>query len=108
MLYVLFFIGFSLFYKIDIEFKKKERAILALIFLITYLGIYGIFYLTWTPVGAKTILGVQSRYLLPVIMLIPLMITNKYKKIENKEIYIFTFIIISLTGMFLLVISHFY
>lgn len=108
MLYVLFFIGFSLFYKIDIEFKKRERAILALIFLITYIGIYGIFYLTWTPVGAKTILGVQSRYFLPVIMLIPLMIPNKFKKIENKENYIFTFIIISLTGMFLLVITHFY
>ena len=79
ILYTVFFIAFSLFYKIDVEFKKKERIITALIFLITYIGIYGIFYLTWTTVGLNTILGVQSRYFLPIIALIPLFIGGKYK-----------------------------
>lgn len=108
LMYVLFFIGFSLFYKIDVELKKKEKGILALIFLITYIGIYAIFYLTWSPVGSNAILGVQSRYFLPVIALIPLILNTKYKKIENKEIYIFTFIIICLTGLALLPVAHFY
>lgn len=108
VLYILFFLGFSLFYKLDIELKKKERAILALIFLIVYVGIYAIFYLTWSPVGSSSILGVQLRYFLPVIALLPLIFSTKYKKIEGKEIYIFTFIIICLTGLFLLPITHFY
>lgn len=108
LIYVLFFIGFSLFYKLDIELEKKKRLILALIFLITYFGIYAIFYITWSPVGSLTILGVQARYFIPVIALLPLIINLKNKKIENKEIYIFTFIIICLTGLFLLPITHFY
>lgn len=107
-LYLLFFLGFSLFYKLDIELEKKERGILALIFLIVYVGIYAIFYLTWSPVGSTSILGVQLRYFLPVIALLPLIFSAKYKKIECKEIYIFTFIIICLTGLFLLPITHFY
>ena len=107
-LYLLFFLGFSLFYKLDIELEKKERGILALIFLIVYVGIYAIFYLTWSPVGSTSILGVQLRYFLPVIALLPLIFSAKYKKIEGKEIYIFTFILICLTGLFLLPITHFY
>ena len=108
LLYVLFFIGFSLFYKLDVELEKKERLILAAIFLITYFGIYAIFYITWSPVGTALILGVQARYFIPVITLLPLIINLKNRKIENKEIYIFTFIIICLTGLFMLPITHFY
>lgn len=108
LLYLLFFLGFSTFYKLDIDLGKKERGILSLIFIITYVGIYGIFYLTWSPVGSNSILGVQLRYFLPVIALVPLIFSSKYKKIEGKEIYIFTIIIICLTGLFLLPITHFY
>ena len=108
LMYVLFYLGFSLFYKLDINLKKKERMILALIFLIAYVGIYIIFYLTWSPLGSTTILGVQSRYFLPVIALLPLIINLKSRQIEINELYIFTFIIICLTGLFLLPIAHFY
>ena len=107
-LYVIFYLGVSLFYKLDINLKKKERMILALIFLIAYVGIYIIFYLTWSPLGSTTILGVQSRYFLPVIALLPLIINLKSRQIEINELYIFTFIIICLTGLFLLPIAHFY
>lgn len=107
-LYLLFFLGFSLFYKLDIDLDRKKRGILAVIFLITYVGIYAIFYLTWSPVGSNTILGVQLRYFLPIIALVPLIFSSKYKKIEGKEIYIFTFIIICLAGLFMLPITHFY
>ncbi|WP_407382069.1 DUF2142 domain-containing protein [Methanobrevibacter sp.] len=107
-MYVIFYLVFSLFYKIDIELRKKERIILALIFLITYVGINVIFYLTWSPLGSNTILGVQSRYFLPIIALLPLIINTNIKEIEIDEIYIFTFIIICLAGLFLLPITHFY
>ncbi len=105
---ILFFILFSLFYKLDINLKKKERGIVALICIMVYAGINVIFYLIGTPMKSQVILGVQSRYFLPVICMLPLIINTKYKIIENKEIYIFTIIIICLTGLFMLPITHFY
>ena len=108
LMYVLFFIGFSLFYKMDIDLNRKQRSILALIFLIVYGGIYAILYLQWSPVGSNVTLGIQARYFLPVIMLLPLIINTKYRQIENMDIYIFTFIIICLTGLFMLPITHYY
>ena len=108
-MYVLFYLVFALFYKLDITLKKKERIILALIFLISlHRNIYIVFYLTRSPLGSTTILGVQSRYFLPIIALLPLIINIKSREIEINEVYIFTFIIICLTGLFLLPIAHFY
>ena len=108
ILYLLFFLGFSLFYKLDIKMDKKERGILALIFAVVYLGVNAISYLQWNRVGSHVILGVQSRYFLPVIALLPLIINTGHFEIENKEKYIFTFIIIILTGMFMLPVTHYY
>ncbi len=105
---ILFFILFSLFYRLDINLNKKERRILGLICVLVYVGINIILYLIGTPVGYGVILGVQARYFLPVIGLLPLIINTKYKIIENKEIYIFTMIIICLTGLFMLPVTHFY
>ena len=107
-MYVIFYLLFALFHKIDVNLKKNERIFLALIFLVIYVGIYIVFYLTWSPLGSSTILGVQSRYFLPIIAFLPLIINVKSREVEINEIYIFTFIIICLTGLFLLPIAHFY
>ena len=107
-MYVIFYLLFALFYKIDVNLKKNERIFLALIFLVIYVGIYIVFYLTWSPLGSNTILGVQSRYFLPIIAFLPLIINIKSREVEINEVYIFTFIIICLTGLFLLPITHFY
>ena len=108
ILYIIAFIAFSLFYKLDINLDKNKRIISAIIFLIIYIGVYGILYLQWTPVGSNVILGVQTRYFLPIIFLVPLIINLKNKKIENKEMYVLTFIIIFLTGLMMLPITHYY
>ncbi|WP_407378498.1 DUF2142 domain-containing protein [Methanobrevibacter sp.] len=108
ILYILSFLVFSLFYKLDVDLEKNKRIILSIIFLIIYIGIYGILYLQWTPVGSNVILGVQTRYFLPIIFMIPLIINLKNKKIENKDMYVLTFIIIFLTGLMMLPITHYY
>ena len=108
ILYIIAFLAFSLFYKLDINLEKNKRIMLSIIFLITYIGIYGILYLQWTPVGSNVILGVQTRYFLPIIFMVPLIINLKNKKIENKEMYVLTFIIIFLSGLMMLPITHYY
>ena len=108
ILYIIAFLAFSLFYKLDINLDKNKRIILSIIFLIIYIGIYGILYLQWTPVGSNVILGVQTRYFLPIIFMVPLIINLKNKKIENKEMYVLTFIIIFISGLMMLPITHYY
>ncbi|MGD0611503.1 MAG: DUF2142 domain-containing protein [Anaerolineales bacterium] len=51
-------------------FSKKLRLYLGLVFLLGYLTTVGILYLTYTPVGSASILGVQGRYLIPVMPLL--------------------------------------
>ena len=105
--YALFFILFSIFYKEDIVLSKKKRIILLIMLILSYLGTYGIFYLTYTPIGSGEILGVQARYFIPVIALLPLIINWDEKSVEKYK-YIMTFIILFLTGLILLTATHYY
>ena len=105
--YLIFFVLFALFYKQDINLSKRNRLILTSIFLITYFGIFGILYLIWTPIGSNTILGVQSRYFVPIIPLLPLIINYDKKSIEKYE-YLITLIITFLVGLIILTITHYY
>lgn len=105
--YLIFFLLFAALYKQDINLSKKNRAILSLIFLITYFGIFFILYLIWTPVGSDTILGVQSRYFIPIIPLLPLIINYEEKAIDEYN-YLIMLIITFLVGLVLLTITHYY
>lgn len=105
--YALFFILFSVFYKKDIILLKNQRIILLVMLVLSYLGIYGIFYLTYTPVGAGEILGVQARYFIPFIALLPLIISYDEKSREEYK-YLMMFIVLFLSGLVLLTITHYY
>ena len=52
------------------SFSKTLRLQLGFVFLLGYLTTVGILYLTYTPVGSSSILGVQGRYLIPVMPLL--------------------------------------
>lgn len=105
--YLLFFILFSIFYKLDINLSKIKRALLSVIFIVVYFGIYGILYLIWTPIGSNIILGVQSRYFIPIIALLPLII-NYDKKSKEEYKYLIMLIVTFLVGLVLLTITHYY
>jgi hypothetical protein len=51
------------------SFSKTLRLQLGFVFFLGYLTTVGILYLTFTPVGSSSILGVQGRYLIPVMPL---------------------------------------
>ena len=58
--------------------------------IISILSVYGSMYLNWTPqilnlIGGNEVTGVQGRYFLPYLFMIPLIFSNKINsKISNK------------------------
>ena len=110
-------------------FNEKEKmrvfykiALFVLIVLSVY-AMYGIMYLDWTPkvlgvVGGKEVTGIQGRYYLPLLLLIPIVFNNNLlDKIKNKKLkdffkkldtfleenlYIFNCLALSLVVIFIL------
>ena len=72
------------------EFDWKEKLIYLIIFSSIVLLIYTSLYVAWTPVRSALILGVQSRYFLPAILLTAIVFDNKRiifnKTLKNKYI----------------------
>ena len=61
----------SFLYPIKYKISKKQRIVAAIIFLVPYIALFLVQYLTWTPVGSLRIQGVQGRYFIPLLILLP-------------------------------------
>ncbi|ADP77896.1 Protein of unknown function DUF2142, membrane [Methanothermus fervidus DSM 2088] len=82
-LFMLFFISLSDNAKFEIHNKQKLIAFFT--FLLLSFLIFLFEYLTWTPVGYNTILGVQGRYFIPISPLFFMIFHNKtVKKLKIK------------------------
>lgn len=79
--------------KDKVEFSACTKFIYAVIFSLIIILIYTSLYVAWTPLKNPLILGVQSRYFLPVLLLTAIVFDNKIfninKKIENKYLISF-------------------
>lgn len=71
-----------------LEVKWKDRVLYLICPLLAAVGIYTSMYLAWTPtkfgIGGDFIDGVQGRYFLPILLYVPLLITNNL--IKNKKV----------------------
>lgn len=113
LLFVLYYILLFLYPKGDLKISKHLRIGVFIVSSVIYLGVLGVQYLTWTPVGANSIGGLQGRYILPILALLPLSFTfntnfdflNNNKKELNLVFIIL--MIVFLSSVFLLLI-HFY
>ncbi|MDR1778920.1 MAG: DUF2142 domain-containing protein [Clostridiales Family XIII bacterium] len=63
----------------------SKRTLFVLIIVGVYVLTLFIFYITWTPVGAAYIQGIQGRYFLPVLPLLAISLFS-YKKLSRKWI----------------------
>ena len=85
------------------SFNKKEKAVFIATFLMVFFMTNIILYISFTPVGATTIEGYQARYLIPVLPLILLCLSNsKIKHIKGNytNMFIMLFLgIILMTGV---------
>lgn len=80
----------TFFYPIKYKLSNKKRLIGAIIFIIPYLAFFLVQYLTWTPIGALRIQGVQGRYYISLLILLPFILnlnsenTRIGRKIQEK------------------------
>ena len=83
---ILFYMSFAvlviLFAQRDerIEMQKYDRAVFILVFLLILALIFTSLYIQWTAVGAALVDGIQGRYFLPILLLIPIMMSRKNNK----------------------------
>ena len=91
------------------KFSIKTRLGALLVLLIVYVGTCFIQLLTWASVG-YTNLGINTRYFVPLIALIPIIISlNKFNLDKSKfDIYSFIFIITFMATLILAFTTKYY
>lgn len=67
----------------SLDIDKKVKWFFALIFAGIMLLIFTSLYIQWTPVNHETIEGVQGRYFLPILLLIPVVLSKNVKKTQR-------------------------
>lgn len=97
-MYLLFFGAIIFMYPNEFVLAKKTRFGLLFICLVVYIGTELIMYLSWTPVAANGIEGVQGRYFIPLLAFFPMSLNlNGTKKVGSKiDLWCLNFIIIFL------------
>lgn len=106
IVFLVFFIV-SLFSKNS--FSKKEKLSFLFVFLVVYVSTFLVQYLSWTPVGYGMIVGVQARYFIPVLILIPFMLGRGYnEKLDNYDDVLLMLIVLLLSGLLILTFVSFY
>lgn len=95
-----------------INYGKRTRFVTAGLIAVALISVITIMYLTWTPVGAREVQGVQGRYYLPVLFL--LIVPFAYSALGNKgKDKTFALLLVSgnafiLTMTLALIIIHFW
>lgn len=81
----LFLLGFVIIVCHDEECSRdiSVKALCGLVFCIIVFLIFTSLYVQWTSVGYKEILGVQGRYFIPIIILLPCVFCSRKIKISN-------------------------
>lgn len=109
-LYLVFLILVGIFYTENVNISKSSKIFIATIYVVIYGTLHLILYMTWTPVGAADVNGVQGRYLVPLFTLIPILKNNsmtiKYE--ENTQINILFIANLFLLASFLTMIFRYY
>ena len=75
--------------KDNVQLTKKQIIIFSIIFVLICGNIYAAMLLDWTEQGATSIDGLQPRYFIPPIMLLYILLQNKFVKINFKDRYLF-------------------
>ena len=108
ILYMLFFTLFSLIYPLDEKFDLKTRIKGFAIGILIYLSVIGVQYLTWASVGAESVMGgVFSRYFMPLLIFVPLLINKDFIEFDRKKLALITLTIALgfISGMIMLTVS---
>ena len=117
ILYTFLMGAICIFYPREFEQKNISRLSAGFVILFIYIGICLTMYLTWTQLGMPQIEGVQGRYFLGVLPLLPLLLNigilpkdgeELYRKIKNKYDSIFSTIPIFFLVAIVILTTNFY
>lgn len=103
---ILYFILFMISSFIDNEHREiniLKKIVFVLSFITIFLLIETALYVGWTSVGGSEVIGVQGRYFLPIIALVPLSLMNNkifIKKDSFKIVYVFLIILLNLYSLY--------
>ena len=108
-LYSVYFILMMFLYPNEMKLKKIERFKLFIIISILYFGTYLVQYLSWTNIGLTYFKGVNARYFVPWLALLPMTFSiNPNKKSRKIDLLMITFAIIFLVGFVIMVTGLYY
>jgi len=90
----IFFLGISIFSDRIIKRKDYRFRFYIIIYLIgTYITMLSALYISWTPLGAEYVDGIQGRYFIPLIPILAIFLSNKKiilkKDMLNLKTYLF-------------------
>ncbi len=114
ILFGLYYIALLLYPKGDFKLANKTRIGIFIVNTIIYFGFLFVQYLTWSPVGANFIHGLQGRYILPILALFPLSFTlntNFSFLNDNKnklDLLFIVLMIVFLSAVFILLVYFYY
>ncbi|MBQ3274845.1 DUF2142 domain-containing protein [Candidatus Saccharibacteria bacterium] len=88
---IFFFISYGLFIVLfaqrdeNLKIKPFERILFGATFCLISLLIFTSIYIQWSPVGLPYVDGVQGRYFIPILLLVPLAIIPTHSKSSSKQ-----------------------
>lgn len=105
MLYPIFIGSMIVFYPNEEIIQRKTKVGFAIVTAAIYVATCFILFLTWTPVSAKGIDGVQGRYFVPLIGMLMLLSCGKNTSKEEKEKMDYTFFVLAMLFAIVLIIT---
>lgn len=109
-IYLMFYGALSFMYPLGYNLTKKTKLGLGIVCISVYIATELIMYLSWTTVGANSVEGVQSRYFLPLLAVIPMIFNFNCTKKENViiDLYCLVFVVFFLGASVLLTALTYY
>ena len=108
-LYTIYFVFMMFFYPDEMKMKKTDRVKLFIIISIIYFGTYFVQYLSWTNIGLTYFKGVNARYFVPWLALLPMTFSiSPYKKSKKIDMLMITLAIAFIIGFLIMVTSLYY
>ena len=81
------------------KIEKKDRIVLLVAFSVIFALLYAIAFTEWTPITSNHVLGLQSRYFIPIALLFYIAISNNVLKLNVKDKYRFYAILLSIAHL---------
>lgn len=112
--FILYYVALLCYSDGNLKIDKKTKFYIFIIGYIIFLGVLFVQYLTWSPVGENFIHGLQGRYILPILALIPLSFSFKpnfsFLNDNKKELDLIfvVLMIVFLSSVFILLIYFYY